>query len=86
MNKVKTMILASVFVFGTNANATDINDVTNELVKQKTMFVNHISMQVEKTKTYQKKSWADGKAQLIRNKNQIINLFKKVTSNDTQNQ
>tara|TARA_B100001996_G_scaffold369890_1_gene343754 strand:- start:793 stop:1050 length:258 start_codon:yes stop_codon:yes gene_type:complete len=85
MNKVKTMILASVFVFGTNANATDINDVTNELVKQKTMFVNHISMQVEKTKTYQKKSWADGKAQLIRNKNQIINLFKKVTSNDTQN-
>jgi len=85
MNKLKTMILASVFVFGTNANATDINDVTNELVKQKTMFVNHISMQVEKTKTYQKKSWADGKAQLIRNKNQIINLFKKVTSNDTQN-
>ncbi len=85
MNKVKTMILASVFVFGTNANATDINDVTNELVKQKTMFVNHISMQVEKTKTYQKKSWADGKAQLIRNKNQIINLFKKVTGNDTQN-
>ena len=49
------------------------------------MFVNHISMQVEKTKTYQKKSWADGKAQLIRNKNQIINLFKKVTNNDTQN-
>ena len=85
MNKLKTMILASVFVFGTNANATDINDVTNELVKQKTMFVNHISMQVEKTKTYQKKSWADGKAQLIRNKNQIINLFKKVTGNDTQN-
>ena len=85
MNKVKIMILASVFVFGTNANATDINDVTNELVKQKTMFVNHISMQVEKTKTYQKKSWADGKAQLIRNKNQIINLFKKVTNNDTQN-
>tara|TARA_B100000287_G_scaffold56818_1_gene49911 strand:- start:1006 stop:1263 length:258 start_codon:yes stop_codon:yes gene_type:complete len=85
MNKVKTIILASVFVFGTNANATDINDVTNELVKQKTMFVNHISMQVEKTKTYQKKSWADGKAQLIRNKNQIINLFKKVTGNDTQN-
>ena len=85
MNKLKTMILASVFVFGTNANATDINDVTNELVKQKTMFVNHISMQVEKTKTYQKKSWADGKAQLIRNKNHIINLFKKVTGNDTQN-
>ena len=84
MNKLKTMILASVFVFGTNANATDINDVTNELVKQKTMFVNHISMQVENTKTYQKKSWANGKAQLIRNKNQIINLFQKVIGNDTQ--
>ena len=41
MNKLKTIILASVFVFGANANA-DINDVTNELVKQKTMFVNHI--------------------------------------------
>ena len=83
MNKLKTIILASVFVFGTNSNA-DINDVTNELVKQKTMFVNHISMQVENTKTYQKKSWANGKAQLIRNKNQIINLFQKVIGNDTQ--
>lgn len=70
MNKLKTIILASVFVFGTNANA-DINDVTNELVKQKTMFVNHISMQVEKTKTYQKKSWADAKVQ-------ITTLFKKI--------
>ena len=67
MNKLKTIILASVFVFGTNANA-DINDVTNELVKQKTMFVNHISMQVEKTKTYQKKRLVGSKFSLTDSK------------------
>ena len=43
--------------------------------------------ETEKNKTieFQKKSWADGKQQLAQTKQSILNLFKKVTSNDSQN-
>ena len=34
---------------------------------------------------YQKKSWADSKTQLAQTKQSILNLFKKVTNNDSQN-
>ena len=43
--------------------------------------------ETEKNKTieFQKKNWADGKKQLAQTKQSILNLFKKVTSNDSQN-
>ena len=43
--------------------------------------------ETEKNKTieFQKKSWADGKQQLAQTKQSILNLFKKVTNNDSQN-
>ena len=43
--------------------------------------------ETEKNKTieFQKKGWADGKEQLAQTKKSILNLFKKVTNNDSQN-
>ena len=43
--------------------------------------------ETEKNKTieFQKKGWQDGKDQLARTKQSILNLFKKVTNNDSQN-
>ena len=43
--------------------------------------------ETEKNKTieFQKKGWADGKKQLAQTKQSILNLFKKVTNNDSQN-
>ena len=43
--------------------------------------------ETEKNKTieFQKKNWADGKKQLAQTKQSILNLFKKVTNNDSQN-
>ncbi len=67
MNKLKVITIASVLLVGTSANATSLNDVSTEIVKQKDMLVNHISMEVEKTKKFQKESWASGKAQLKQN-------------------
>jgi hypothetical protein len=67
MNKLKAIVFASVLVLGTSANATDVNEVKDELVKQKDMLVGHISVKVEETKAYQVKAWAEGKEQLKNN-------------------
>ena len=44
-------------------------------------------LETEKNKTieFQKKNWADGKEQFAQTKQSILNLFKKVTNNDSQN-
>tara|TARA_B100000424_G_C22568672_1_gene321072 strand:+ start:305 stop:538 length:234 start_codon:yes stop_codon:yes gene_type:complete len=41
--------------------------------------------ETEKNKTieFQKKGWADGKEQLAQTKKSILNLFKKVTNNES---
>ena len=43
--------------------------------------------ETEKNKTieFQKKGWADGKEQLAQTKKSILNLFKKVTNNESHN-
>ena len=76
MNKLKTIIFASVLLLGTNANATSVDEIAVELVKQKDMVVNHISVQVDKTKEYQINAWADGKEQLKNNWIMIKSWFK----------
>ena len=47
--------------------------------------VNWFETEKNKTIEYQKNSWANGKEQLANTKQSILNLFKKVTENDTQN-
>ena len=51
-------------------------DPVGDFNKVKTFVVNEWNETVE----FQKESWADGKDQLARNKEQIGNLFNKVTS------
>jgi|TARA_B100000085_G_scaffold64960_1_gene57785 hypothetical protein len=65
------IVLLSIVLVSNHANA---NPVTNWLTNEKNKIVE-----------YQTKSWADGKAQLANTKKSILNLFKKVTENDTQN-
>ena len=64
-------LVAVILISMSMANA---NPVTNWITNEKNKIVE-----------YQTKNWADGKAQLARNKQSIINLFKKVTNNDSQN-
>ena len=47
--------------------------------------VNCFETEKNKTIEFQKKGWQDGKDQLARTKQSILNLFKKVTNNDSQN-
>ena len=46
--------------------------------------VNWFEAEKKKTIEYQKKSWANSKTQLAQTKQSILNLFKKVTSNVSQ--
>ena len=46
--------------------------------------VNWFEAEKKKTIEYQKESWANSKTQLAQTKQSILNLFKKVTSNVSQ--
>ena len=46
--------------------------------------VNWFETEKNKTIEFQKNSWANGKEQLANTKKSILNLFKKVTNNDSQ--
>jgi hypothetical protein len=47
--------------------------------------VNWFEVEKNKTIEYQKNSWEKGKVQLANTKQSILNLFKKVTNNESQN-
>ena len=47
--------------------------------------MNWFETEKQKTFEFQKKGWADGKAQLANTKQSIIDLFNKVKKNVTQN-
>jgi hypothetical protein len=47
--------------------------------------VNWFEVEKNKTIEYQKNSWEKGKIQLANTKQSILNLFKKVTNNESQN-
>ncbi len=47
--------------------------------------VNWFEAEKNKTIEYQKDSWEKGKVQLANTKQSILNLFKKVTNNESQN-
>ena len=46
--------------------------------------VNWFEAEKKKTIEYQKNSWSNGKEQLVNTKKSILNLFKKVTNNESQ--
>ena len=71
---MKKLLVITFVLFSTSALANPVNTFTNWLTNEKNDIVE-----------YQKENWQKGKDQLARNKEQILNLFKKVTNNVTQN-
>jgi|TARA_Y100000356_G_C11039168_1_gene172562 hypothetical protein len=65
------IVLLSIVLVSNHANANPV--------------LNWFETEKNKTIEYQKNSWANGKEQLANTKQSILNLFKKVTENDTQN-
>jgi len=70
---MKKLLVITFVLFSTSALANPVNTFTNWLTNEKNDIVE-----------YQKENWQKGKDQLAKNKQQIINLFKKVT-NASQN-
>jgi hypothetical protein len=71
---MKKLLVITFVLFSTSALANPVNTFTNWLTNEKNDIVE-----------YQKENWQKGKDQLAKNKQQILNLFKKVTNNVTQN-
>ena len=71
---VSLFVASLIVVILISMSMANANPVTNWITNEKNKIVE-----------YQTKNWAEGKAQLAKNKQSIINLFKKVTSNDSQN-
>ena len=61
----------------TGVAKADAQQVIDNLTSVPGKLHNHIQMEVEKTKEFQKKSWAESKAQLARTKDQILGFFTK---------
>lgn len=82
---IKAMIILSILVVGMVIGSSLKAD-TNKITPQPKPL--HIKVQEWATKEwndikdYQAKGWADGKAQLTQNKEYIISLFNKLTSNN----
>ena len=64
-------------VGNTNEKTYTLTEFGNGLVEQKNKFVNHIANEKQDIIEYQKKNWAEGKAQLTRNINTIKSWFVK---------
>ena len=71
---MKKLLVITFVLFSTSALANPVNTFTNWLSNEKNDIVE-----------YQKENWQKGKDQLAKNKQQIINLFNKVTNNASQN-
>mgnify|MGYP001214239456 CR=1 FL=1 len=52
-----------------------IQDTMNTVSQIPVKVADHISMEIDKTKEFQKKSWNDGKIQLVSLKNSILEFF-----------
>ena len=71
---MKKLLVITFVLFSTSALANPVNTFTNWLTNEKNDIVE-----------YQKENWQKGKDQLAKNKQQLINLFNKVTNNASQN-
>ena len=65
---MKKLMIITFLLFTTNVFANPINDTVNNVT-------NWAVNEKAKTIAYQKKSWAEGKAQLTKSWTQIKNLF-----------
>ena len=66
------LIVAFSFIMVINHAKADVNKVLNDIGSVPGKLQNHIQMEVEKTKEYQKNSWAEAKAQWLRLKAKFI--------------
>ena len=70
---MKKVLMATIILIGSVGSATaDATNVINNLESIPAKVHNHIQMEVEKTKEYQKKSWAEAKEQWLRLKAKFI--------------
>ena len=74
MKSTMLFIASLVVVILISMSMANANPVTNWMTNEKNKIVE-----------YQTKSWADSKKQLAQTKQSILNLFNKVTNNDSQN-
>ena len=76
MTKLKQLVLVTIaslaFIMMTGVAKADAQKVINTLTSAPAKLQNHIQMEVEKAKEYQKNSWADAKAQLLKLKAKFI--------------
>ena len=76
MTKLKQLVLVTIaslaFIMMTGVAKADAQKVINTLTSAPVKLQNHIQMEVEKAKEYQKNSWADAKAQLLKLKAKFI--------------
>ena len=77
---MKKLIAVVVISLGLSVGAladdkTTIQDTMNTVGQIPVKVANHISMEIDKTKEFQKKSWNEGKIQLVSLKNSILKFF-----------
>jgi len=76
MTKLKQLVLVTVaslaFIMITGVAKADVNKVVADITSAPAKLTNHIQSQIEDAKEYQKNSWADAKAQLLRLKAKFI--------------
>ena len=70
---MKKILIAGIILAGTTGWAiADANQVMDNLKSVPSKLHNHLQMEIEKTKEYQKNSWADAKEQWLRLKAKFI--------------
>jgi hypothetical protein len=78
---MKKFIAVTVISLGLSVGAVaddktnTIQDTMNTVGQIPVKVANHISNEIENTKSFQKKSWNDGKIQLVSLKNSILEFF-----------
>jgi len=76
MTKLKQLVLVTVaslaFIMITGVARADVNKVMADITSVPAKLTTHIQSQIEEAKEYQKNSWADAKAQLLRLKAKFI--------------
>ena len=76
MTKLKQLVLVATaslaFIMMTGVAKADAQQVINTLTSAPVKLQAHIQSQIEEAKEYQKNSWADAKAQLLRLKAKFI--------------
>ena len=76
MNKLKQLVLVAgaslAFIMMTGVAKADVNKVVSDITSAPAKLHNHIQMEIDKAKEYQKNSWADAKLQWLRLKSKFI--------------